>query len=265
MNPLFSLFGCEVEAYSFMVSMGFISAFLWLLYIRIGSGVSFDKTVVLYTMTLISGILGARLLYVIVHYPIYMETPSEIFDTSKGGFVLYGGIAAALLATYCLAKIFKVAFSEIADLMTPCLMLGIFVGRWGCFFKGCCHGKLTQDTLPWSINFPFDQASVIPNNLVHQPIHPTQIYMSLNALLIFIITMYFLRKRKFNGQVFALGIALYALTRSFIEFFRGDADERIFIGPLSTSQWISAGAFCFAITLYLVMKNRAMQRPGLNR
>ncbi|MFO0985463.1 MAG: prolipoprotein diacylglyceryl transferase family protein, partial [Planctomycetota bacterium] len=74
-------------------------------------------------------------------------------------------------------------------------------------------------------------------------IHPTQIYMSLNAFLIFLLLWWVLRKRRFPGQVLWTSFMLYAVGRFIIEFYRGDNQARGFIGPLSTSQFIGIPMF----------------------
>ena len=53
-------------------------------------------------------------------------------------------------------------------------------------------------------------------------VHPTEIYDSLLNLALFAGLAWFYKRRKFDGQVFALYLVCYAVLRSFVECFRGD-------------------------------------------
>ena len=150
-------------------------------------------------------------------------------------------------------------FHRTADVALPCVMLGLGIGRWGCMMVGCCFGNIAPD-LPWAVRFPDLPDSIMMQthpDLIGQPLHPTQLYMSLNAFAIFVILSLVLRRRKFEGQVFYLCLILYAISRSTIEFFRGDNEDRVYFGPLSTSQWISIAVALFAIWMYILRRRRA--------
>ena len=82
-----------------------------------------------------------------------------------------------------------------------------------------------------------------------QTIHPTQIYMSLNALVLFGVCRWLLPRRAFAGQVACIGWMLYAVGRSVVESFRGDT-VRGHVGALSTSQFISI-FICVLMFLFL--------------
>jgi phosphatidylglycerol:prolipoprotein diacylglycerol transferase len=132
----------------------------------------------------------------------------------------------------------------------PGIALGLVIGRFGCFFAGCCFGKPTS--VPWAITFtdPFAAANVgTPLNV---PLHPTQLY---EAGANFVILVFLLATerfgRKFAGRTFWLYMLLYAVSRYVIEFYRGD--ERGNVGPLSTSQFVSVilAPLAVAMLVYL--------------
>jgi phosphatidylglycerol:prolipoprotein diacylglycerol transferase len=92
------------------------------------------------------------------------------------------------------------------------------------------------------------------------PLHPTQIYLSLNSFLIFLVLQWAYRRKSFDGEVFWLYVLLYSVTRGIIEIWRGDLVRGFVIpGVLSTSQFIglltavAAGAMLF----YLSRRSRA--------
>ena len=86
------------------------------------------------------------------------------------------------------------------------------------------------------------------------PLHPTQIYLSLNALFIFLILILLSKRKTFDGQIiWSYGI-LYSIGRFAIEYLRDDdrgfAVERV----LSTSQFV--GIFIFALSLFMLLTLR---------
>jgi phosphatidylglycerol:prolipoprotein diacylglycerol transferase len=98
--------------------------------------------------------------------------------------------------------------------LAPSIALGSVFGRWGCLMNGCCYGRPT--TLPWGIQFPSDHPTW-PNH-----VHPTEIYDSLLNLGLYLFLAWLFRRKKFDGQIFALYLICYAVLRAFVEFYRGD-------------------------------------------
>jgi phosphatidylglycerol:prolipoprotein diacylglycerol transferase len=89
------------------------------------------------------------------------------------------------------------------------------------------------------------------------PIHPTQIYMSLDALAILGILVLLYRRKRFHGQIISIYVLLYAITRFFIEFVRGDADRGFVMGGrLSTSQFLGVLLAVAAAAAYAVLDAR---------
>jgi len=254
---LFTLYGFDVHAFGFMVSLGFIGGWICLQYTATRSGIALEKIQTFFPCILVSGILGARLLFVLVHLETYINHPLEIVMIWRGGYVMYGGFLLALLTIFLLARKKGIPFLALGDAILPCSMLGLFIGRWGCFFIGDCHGKPASESLAWAIRFPRIEGSMIPEELINLPLHPTQIYMSLNGLLLFGLTLWILFRRRFQGQVLMTGLILYGLGRTVIECFRGDDKARGYFGPLSTSQWISIGLVLFALWAYRYLDRKA--------
>jgi phosphatidylglycerol:prolipoprotein diacylglycerol transferase len=130
------------------------------------------------------------------------------------------------------------------DLVSPLLALGLFFGRIGCFFAGCCYGKETS--LPWGVVF------TNPNSLarLNVPLHPTQLYDAANGLAIFLFLIWRERRKAFDGQIFSLFLLLYSITRFFIEMLRGDPRGFLFQNLISTSQGI--GIFLAILSIFML-------------
>jgi phosphatidylglycerol:prolipoprotein diacylglycerol transferase len=235
MYPILLQFdGLHIYAYGFFVVVGFATAaFLAVLKIRkLNSGISFENIVDLFFYTVLSALIGSRLLFVLVNFDVYRENPMQIFKIWEGGLIFYGGLILAVIVAFWYMKFHRLPIWKLADLISPLIALGLSFGRIGCFFAGCCYGKETS--LPWAVVFQN------PDSLarLNVPLHPTQLYDAANGLAIFFFLSWMEKRKSFDGQIFWLFFFLYAITRFFIEIFRGDPRGFLFGGLLSTSQAI---------------------------
>jgi phosphatidylglycerol:prolipoprotein diacylglycerol transferase len=145
---------------------------------------------------------------------------------------------------------------RVADITAPGIALGQAIGRLGCLSAGCCYGKPTQ--LPWGITFtePYSAENVgVPLNV---PLHPTQIYESIGAFLLFLYLMWRLKQKHFTGQIILEYLGLYAIFRFVIEFYRGDEDRGFMLhGLLSTSQFIGILTVVAAAIAFAYLRSRS--------
>ncbi|MEZ6058449.1 MAG: prolipoprotein diacylglyceryl transferase [Planctomycetaceae bacterium] len=139
--------------------------------------------------------------------------------------------------------------------MTPSIFIGIGFGRLGCLLYSCCYGDPT--TLPWGIEFPhgsvaFDayvqRGLVSPNAPLCIPLHPTQVYSSINGFILAAVTIAYFPYRRHPGQVFSLGMILYAITRFAIEIVRSDEEGQLGT-PLTISQLLCLAMLAAGIWL----------------
>lgn len=206
-------------------------------------------------LLIFSGLLGARLFYVILNLAYYMQHPWESLKVWEGGLVFYGGFIVAAIAGVYYARRHAISVGLIADCMAPALALGQAIGRWGCFFAGCCYGKVT--TLPWAVKFK-DPASLAPLGI---DLHPTQLYESFGDLAIAAILWWRLVKHPDNrGDVFWLYVLLYGSLRFIVEFMRGD-DRGPTMGGLYPSQVLALLAVLLAASILIA---EVSAREGMN-
>jgi phosphatidylglycerol:prolipoprotein diacylglycerol transferase len=135
-------------------------------------------------------------------------------------------------------KILKIKRST-GDLFAPGLALGISIGRWGCFFNGCCYGIPTN--LPWGVVFK----GVVS--------HPTQIYESIFCLILFFYLWSVRKAVNKEGDLFKIFLLWYAFFRFWIEFLRGDKVS--FFSSLSIAQ-IVAGSVFIVLAVYFLKSKR---------
>jgi phosphatidylglycerol:prolipoprotein diacylglycerol transferase len=204
---------------------------------------------------LAAAILGAKALLVIVEWRRYASNPRSLVEVLRSGGVFYGGLIAATTVGIWYMKKHRLPAWKVADMGAPSIALGEAIGRWGCFAAGCCYGKPTDGPLGVRFTDPFAHDAV--GTPLDVSLHPTQIYLSINAFLIFLILQWAYRRRTFDGEVFWLYVLLYAITRGLIENFRGDSVRGFLIpGVLSTSQFIGLVAAAAAVGMLVLLSRR---------
>jgi phosphatidylglycerol:prolipoprotein diacylglycerol transferase len=223
----------------------------------------------------LSGIAGARLFYLIQYrdrvfkdVTTIPEFVTAVLNLSNGGIVLYGGLIAAAVGFFVFCGVNRIRPLALLDIITPSIFLGIGFGRIGCFLNGCCYGDET--TLPWGVQFPRDSATfgaLVEKKLLDEsaactmPLHPTQIYSAIDGFILATLTAWYFSRRRRNGEVFAIGLTIYPITRFLIEFIRGD-EPGLFGTPFTISQWISAVMFTIAMGYMVCLSRRpAVREP----
>jgi phosphatidylglycerol:prolipoprotein diacylglycerol transferase len=199
---------------------------------------------------LIASILGSRILYVLVNWSMFRDNLLDIFRIWHGGLIFYGGFIGAVVTALWYVRRKELHPWKTADILAPSIAFGQFVGRIGCFFAGCCYGKVCD--LPWALTFTHPD-SLAPKGV---PLHPTQIYSALNALLIFFVLVAFKRIKRFEGELFWIYVLLYGVARFIIEHFRGDERGMFIEDLLSTSQLIGLIMAAIAVVMLLILRRR---------
>jgi len=228
---------------------------------------------------LLSGVAGGRLAYLIQYrndvFQPGMSLPELLFkaiNLSEGGLVLLGALAGGGLGVVGFFWSRRLRVLEFCDLLMPAVFIGVGFGRIGCLLNGCCFGD--RCSLPWGIQFPrgsipFDVLTIrgflLPDALATFPLHPTQIYSSVDGFILALATAIFYWYRKHPGDVLALGCMLYSITRFMIEFLRADEMGQLGTG-LTISQLYSIGVFLMGLILLLTGPWRGpVRNPMLTR
>ena len=218
-----------------MLALGFMAA-LWLAkHLGRQDGLSADAMVDLSLTVLIAGILGSKLLMVVVDM-VNGAPLSQVFSlgTLRAGGAVHGGVLAGGAAFLWRARKLRVHMGRAFDAAANAVPLGQAIGRLGCLAAGCCYGAACN--MPWAITFHNHEAS-IPSDKIGDPLHPSQVYFALSNLAIMAALLFFRRFRKFPGQVGSLYFILEGCCRLVLETWRGDADR----GFWFNIQWLSTG------------------------
>lgn len=262
MHPVLVKIGpVTIHTYGFMLAIGVLCAIglsTWLAKKeKLETKIIFDF--IFYTLLI--GLVGAKLFLFVTDFGYYTRSFNNFKSLLFSGGTFYGGLIIGVLFAAWFLRKYKMNFKVVADIIVPGIALAHFFGRMGCFFAGCCWGRVAQGC-PIAIEFTHPQTTTgVPH---HVPLYPTQLMEAGLNLLNFLVLIISYKKKKFHGQIFTLYIFNYSLIRFFVEFFRGDTDRGYIFGgmehpftSLSVPQLISIFGMIAAVVLYRIFKRAA--------
>lgn len=260
--------GIPIRGYGVMLLLA-AAAGIWLSIVR-GRTMGFDADTILAVgmEIFLAGIAGARLFYVIEYHETFFppgrpvhEGFVDAINIPSGGLVVFGSLPAAALAAWWFARRRGLPLLRLADCIVPGMLVGLALGRIGCFLNGCCFGGSCD--LPWAVRFPPDsppwmdqvRRGLLPPSPANEPaswslpVHPAQMYSAIDAAILAWLAMAFTPIARRQGEVLALVLTLHPLSRILLEQIR--IDEPPALGtPLSISQLISVGLLILATALW---------------
>lgn len=327
--------GLPIHGYGVMLLLAVVSAVALAVWRGRRVGIDAELVFAMAFWSILPGIVGARLFYVLLKWPYEFApvmqskgTPAllgALINISQGGVVIYGAVIGGILGLTAFVYKYKLPLLATFDLATPSVMLGLAMGRLGCFLNGCCFGGVCD--LPWAVTFPAgspphlhqvyrgqtffhglkmvgdlegppvitevepgspaqqnglksgqqitsvngrkvrtaEQAlwmlrkvpernvaisiTIEGDHSVHrwpldnpparsEPVHPTQIYSSINALLLCLFLLAYDPFRRRDGELFAMMLTIYPIARFLLEMIRAD-EPPIFGTGLTIAQNVS--------------------------
>lgn len=151
--------GLPIRGYGVMLLIAVSSAVALLVYRAGRRGFDPEMMLSLSFWLFAAGIVGARLFYVIeywdqqFHKETVAETLKSVFNITQGGLVVFGSLIGGAVAALIWIHKHRLPVLVMGDLMAPSIVLGMAIGRIGCFFNGCCFGGACD--LPWAVQFPW--------------------------------------------------------------------------------------------------------------
>lgn len=233
-----SIGNLTIHSYGLMIALAIVVAALAIYREAPREKINPDHVLEAIIVAAISGLLCARMLYIVLNWNYYSAQPFSAFFTQFEGLSFYGALLGGSIALYLWCLWRKLNFLRMADLLAPYLALGYAFGRIGCFLNGCCYGL--ESTVPWALPIH-----------IGDPVlrHPVQLYAALGAIIIFFTLKIMRPRRPFVGFILIALFALYGLMRFIVEFFRygetiwlGLSDAQIFSLALT---FISIAAIAF--------------------
>lgn len=237
---LFKIGPISVYAYGTAVALGFIISIFFAGRSAKKEGIKPEIISDLGLYALVSGLIGARFVYILTDLKTFVYHPVDIFKIWEGGFVFYGGLLFGIITGIWYLKRAKLDVFKAADIIAPYIALAHSIGRIGCFLRGCCYGRAS-----------YKFGIIFPSLMDGTPHLPVQLIESFFLFLIFLILLFRKKYKKFNGEIFWLYIFLYSTARFILEIFRADYRGPEFFGLLSISQVVS---ILFAVLAFISIK-----------
>ncbi|MFW6170120.1 MAG: prolipoprotein diacylglyceryl transferase [Planctomycetota bacterium] len=336
--------GVPIRGYGVMVLLGIVTSVLLLLRESRRMGIHPDYMLSLAFLMVLIGFVGARIFYVIEYWhrfaaPTWGQTFLNVIKLTDGGLVVYGSFIGACLAFLWSVRKYKLPVLATADLLASPMMLGLALGRVGCFLNGCCWGAVCGTSV-LGVTFPagsppfidqiengtlldmrFEEHSdktytikrvergglgdraglekgdrieriVLPDQTAFNrmrrgeatpearlslmladgqpvswefsqlpkraaPVYPTQIFSSINAALICLFLWAYYPFRQRDGEIAALLVSIYPVTRFLLEVIRADEPSLFAMElKLTISQSISLVLFLGVIGLWIFVLSR---------
>lgn len=232
MKVLFSIGPIHVYFFGLMIALGIIAGIWFAMKIAKKRHISEDTILNFAITVVVSGVIGARLFYILFYNPwYYLSHLSEILRINEGGMSIHGGIFLALIAGIIFSKKNKISFFKLADIAVIATALAQGIGRVGCDV----FGKAMVNVMPWGVRV---------NNHI---LHPAQVYEFLLDYLLFIYLWRKSERQKYDGQLFISYIIAFSVIRGIVEFFRINP---VIWGPFSISHLLSLFFIAAGLIIY---------------
>lgn len=244
-NPVaFSLFGKEIYWYGIIIATGFVLAVLYAMRRAKQFGLTEDHILDFLFVAVPAAIICARAYYCIFYWEQFADNPISVLYIWEGGIAIYGAVIGAVIAAILFCKVKKIPAGPLMDIGGLGLLIGQMIGRWGNFMNREAFGAETDSFLKMGI----EVGGVV------RYWHPTFLYESVWNLIGFIVLHFYSKRRKFDGEVFALYVAWYGFGRAWIEGLRTDS-LYLFGTGIRVSQLLAAVS-CVAAVAYVIWRRR---------
>lgn len=241
----------NVYSYGLLIAFGYTLGTILILREARREQLSVEAIFDMLLLQLVIGICGSRLLFILEYSPEKLNF-KDFFAFEQGGLTFYGAVISSIIFDLLYLKYRKLPFWKVMDCIGFGLPAGIAMARLGCLLNGCCYG--TSCDYPWAMSFPAAGSGSQ---------HPTQLYESLGALLIWLLLSRLRPYRRNYGEIFLACMASYGLIRFFIELVR--AENPVVVFGLTMAQII--GILMVTVS-YIAWKKLSADRnlrilPGL--
>lgn len=239
---LFKIGDFAIYTYGLLLVIGFIAGVGYTMKRNKGTHISNDDLLDFSFYMLLGGVLGARLVYVALHLGEYLASPLSIINLREGGLSWHGALLGGFTAFAIFSRKRGLNVYEFLDLCAPGMLLGLAIGRIGCFMNGCCLGMETTSPL----GMIFRDAGYLT------PRYPTQIFELVLDIAIMFLLLWWEKRKQFSGEIVLGMLSFYSAARFIVEFYRL-SPPRIF--GLSIAQYSSIIFFIVtALWIYIARK-----------
>jgi len=263
-----------IYSYGLMMGLGIIAAGVACTseFKRRGYKGEWASTLVVWSA--ISGVVGSRIYDIIDNWPHYAANPLDMIFSSAG-FVWYGGLMGGAIASYFVARYYRIPWLVLTDMAVPGLAIGHAIGRIGCLLSGDGDWG-TVSNLPWAMAYPnaivgWNGQTVLKldshNHLVSAfypgvRVHPAPVYETILYTGVFLVLWSLRKKPHVDGQIVYLYLILAGACRFLVEFVR--VNPRVLWG-LSEAQLIALVMIAIGVTAYAWSKATALPKTAAHQ
>lgn len=259
---LFRLGSTVIYTYTVLLDVGLICGLVVACLEGKRRGVAPERLIDAALWTVVAGIAGGRIGYVLANQEYFAENLREAFYIWEGGLAFQGALLTGMLALFLYSANRKLPFWVLADTASLGLALGQVFGWLGCLMSGCAYGLETQGPTSILAHLSLDLPDIYG---ISAPRFATQPLAGVLSLGIFIFLRATHHRRPldhtehipFAGFTFTLYLLLYTSGQFVLEFTRGD--EAIYWGPWRVSQWLYLieAAVALVFLTYLLKKPKS--------
>ena len=246
MKELFKIGSFGIYLFGITIALGMLAG-LWIM-IREAKRkeLNIDKMFDLVVYTIIAGIIGARLYYVVAfNGDYYIKNPMEILFVHQGGLSIQGALIGGTLVAIWYIRKNALNFWKVADTFAPGIIIGQAIGRIGCDV----FGVPMRTIYPWGIR------------IGSQILHPAQLYEVYLNLILFTYIWSIRDKNRYHGEIFIKYIIGFSINRAIVEFFRSNP---IVYKPFTIAHITSFIIIIIALTVGKIIKDKSQpQNEGL--
>ena len=261
-----TVFGFDIAYYGIVIGIGMLAGIAMAMMEAKRTNQNQEDYIDIAIFGIIFGIIGARIYYVVFAWDMYKDNLLEIFNTRHGGLAIYGGVIAAVITVFMVARVKKLPVALLLDTGCFGLITGQMIGRWGNFFNREAFGDYTDNLLAMRIPLDAVRSSDVSENIREHidvidgvsyiQVHPTFLYESLWCLMVLVILLLYRTHKKFNGELFLMYLAGYGAGRVWIEGLR--TDQLWFPGTEIPVSQVLAGVLVVVAVVLIVCGRRGL-------
>lgn len=257
-----------IAYYGVIIGLGILAGLLLAVHLYKKTGGNADVIWDFAIYAILFSVVGARIYYVVFEWEQYRENPLAIFNLRQGGLAIYGAVIAAFTTLFAYSKLKKIKPFAIGDVGVMGLLLGQVIGRWGNFINREVFGEYSEGL--FAMRLPIDavrsrdisenlQAHILEGTNYIQ-VHPTFLYESMLNLCLLILLYFYIRHKKFEGEICLMYLGGYGIIRFFIEGIRTD-QLKIGNTDIPVSQLLGILLFAASLIADILIRQHLQKKP----
>lgn len=260
----------EIAFYGLTLAFAMLAGLCMALWEAKRSGQNQDDYFDLAIIAIICSLIGARIYYVVFAWDNYKDNPIQVFNFRQGGLAIYGGVIAAIITTFLFCKKRKMKFPLVCDTAGLGLITGQILGRWGNFFNRECFGGYTDNLFAMQLPVNAVRSGEITESIAahiltidgvdYIQVHPTFLYESLWNLALLLFLLWYIRRKKFDGEVFLLYLFGYGIGRFWVESLR--TDQLLIPGLLIPVSMVVGAVMAVVSAVWIIVMRRKVAKSG---